>query len=250
MSRQTSRPGQLARSQLAQPERPMGTISKRVRLAGADFGGHRHACAFFQTKDEEYRLLLPFVKDGLERNSKSYHIVEPSYREQHLQRLAQAGIDVVEAEQRGRLEVRSWDELYLLEGHFDQNRMLTQIEEVLSAGKARGFGLTRLWANMEWALEKRPGVAAILEYEARLNYVLPKYADPVVCSYDLSRFDAGIVMNILRTHPSVIIGGILQKNPFFVTPDAMLRELQAQPDGLGLIPLTTSRSHSRIDSKS
>jgi len=30
--------------------------------------------------------------------------------------------------------------------------MLALIEEVLNAGKRQGFGLTRLWANMEWAL--------------------------------------------------------------------------------------------------
>jgi hypothetical protein len=35
-------------------------------------------------------------------------------------------------------------------------------------------------------------------------------------------------MDILRTHPMVIIGGILQENPFFVPPDAMLRELRGR----------------------
>jgi hypothetical protein len=32
-------------------------------------------------------------------------------------------------------------------------------------------------------------------------------------------------MDIMRTHPMVIIGGILQENPFFVPPDEMLEEL-------------------------
>jgi hypothetical protein len=33
-------------------------------------------------------------------------------------------------------------------------------------------------------------------------------------------------MDILRTHPMVIIGGVLQENPFFVPPDAFLEELR------------------------
>ena len=33
-------------------------------------------------------------------------------------------------------------------------------------------------------------------------------------------------MDILRTHPMVIIGGILQENPFFVPPDEFLHELR------------------------
>jgi hypothetical protein len=33
-------------------------------------------------------------------------------------------------------------------------------------------------------------------------------------------------MDVLRTHPMVIIGGILQDNPFFVPPEEMLQEIQ------------------------
>ena len=57
--------------------------------------------------------------------------------------------------------------------------MLALIEEVLQAGKAQGYPLTRLIANMEWALEDRPGVEDVVEYETRLNFVLPKYDDAV-----------------------------------------------------------------------
>ena len=42
----------------------------------------------------------------------------------------------------------------------------------------------------------------------------------------MARFGANVVMDILRTHPMVIIGGILQENPFFVPPDEFLCELQ------------------------
>jgi hypothetical protein len=35
-------------------------------------------------------------------------------------------------------------------------------------------------------------------------------------------------MDILRTHPMVIIGGVLQTNPFWVPPDEFLRELKAR----------------------
>ena len=37
---------------------------------------------------------------------------------------------------------------------------------------------------------------------------------------------ANVVMDVLRTHPMVIIGGVLQQNPFFVPPDEFLRELR------------------------
>ena len=151
-----------------------------VRLAGSVLHRSRHVCAFFHKKDEEYQVLLPFVKEGFEQGHKAFHIVDPEHRDAHLRRLNEAGIDVAEAERSGQLEVRRWEDAYLREGHFDQDAMLALIEEVLKGGKAQGFPLTRLVANMEWGLEDRPGVDDIVEYETRLNFILPKYDDAVV----------------------------------------------------------------------
>jgi hypothetical protein len=58
--------------------------------------------------------------------------------------------------------------------------MLALIQGVLEGGRAQNFLLTRLVAHMEWALEDRPGVNDLVEYEARLNYILPRYPDPVI----------------------------------------------------------------------
>ena len=81
---------------------------------------------------------------------------------------------------------------------------------------------------MEWAAEDRPAVDDLLEYETRFNYVLVNYPDPVICTYDLSKFRADFVVDVMRTHPMIIIGGILQANPFFVPPDEFLRELRSR----------------------
>jgi len=143
--------------------------------------------------------------------------------------VAQAGIDVAKAEQKGQLEIRPWESAYLRGNRFDQYAMLDLIKEVLEGGRASGFPMTRLWANMEWALEDLPGVHDIVEYETRLNEFLPQYDDVVVCTYDLSKFSAPVVMDIMRTHPQVIVGGVLQENPFYVPPKEFLAELSGRP---------------------
>jgi hypothetical protein len=79
---------------------------------------------------------------------------------------------------------------------------------------------------MEWALVDLPGVDDLIEYEVRVNYLIPKYEDVVICTYDLAKFGASVVMDALRTHPAVIIGGLLQENPFFVPPDQLLLEIR------------------------
>ena len=204
----------------------MSATAADVSLAGKKVRPNQHVCAFFSTKEEEYRVLMPFIKEGFERRERAFHVVDPEHRATHLQRLGESGIEVGDAERSGQLEVRRWQEAYLRDGHFDQNRMIELIQQVLREGKAKGYPLTRLVANMEWALEDRPGVDDIVEYESRLNYVLPKYDDVVVCTYDLAKFNATVVMDIMRTHPMVIVGGILQENPFYAPPDEFIRELR------------------------
>jgi hypothetical protein len=153
---------------------------KEVRLAGSVLDRSRHVCAFFNTREEEYRVLLPFIKEGFVQADRAFHIIEKGHIPAHRQRLQEAGIAVEEAGQRGQLQVLPWEEAYLRDGRFDQDRMLVLLEEVLQDGHRQGYPLTRLVANMEWALEDRPGVDDIVEYETRLNYILPKYNDAVV----------------------------------------------------------------------
>jgi hypothetical protein len=64
-----------------------------------------------------------------------------------------------------------------------------------------------------------------VEYEMRLD-VLPNYDDPVICTYDVNLLNANLAVDILRTDPVVIIGGVLVENSFFSRPEELLRELR------------------------
>lgn len=140
--------------------------------------------------------------------------------------MASAGIDVDTVEQSRQFELHNWGDVYLRDGRFDQDRMLAQLQGLLDGGKHQGFVLTRIIAHMEWALEERFHVNDLLEYEARVNYMWPRCKDVAICVYDLAKFGRHIVMDILRTHPIVLIGGIIKESPFFQQPDEFLRELR------------------------
>lgn len=131
---------------------------KPIHLAGSVLNRTRHVCAFFNSREEEYELLVPFMKEGFECGESS--------------------------------------------------------------------AITQWWGSMEWALIDMPGVEDLIEYESRLNDFLPDYDDVVVCTYDLNKFSANVVMDVMHTHPIVIIGGILQENSFYVPPEEFLRELR------------------------
>ena len=206
----------------------METNEPSMQFAGGILGRQRHVCAFFNSTDEEHRVLRSFIKDGFDRGDKAFHLVDPELREEHLRRLTEAGINVQEAMDTGQLEVRPWQDGPLRGGRFDQDTWLASFEQVLQSGPAAGYAQTRFLAHMEWALVDLPGIEDLIEFETRVNYVVPKYEDMVICAYDLSKFGASVVMDALRTHPVVIVGGLLQENPFFVPPDQFLHEIREQ----------------------
>lgn len=197
-----------------------------IRFAGSALGEYRHVCAFFDTPDQEYRALLPFVRDGLAHGDRVVHLI-PRDRGDHRDRLAPAGIDVDAAQGTGQLEVLSSEQTYLRDGRFDQDAMLEALRGLLDAGHARGFSLTRVVAHAEHVLEDCEGRRDFLEYESRLNHMLPRYPDPVICTYDLTQINAATALDVLRTHPMAIIGDVLQANPYFVPPELLLEELRA-----------------------
>jgi hypothetical protein len=204
----------------------MKSVPAPISLAGSQLGETRHVCAFFNSEEEEYRVLLPFIKDGFECGDKAVHVVNPGQHRDHLQRLAAVGIDPAAAEQKGQFELLTNTEAYLRDGRFDQDRMLEAFERLAIGNATGGFPLSRIVCRMDWAVEDQSHIDNLVEFESRVNEVWRRHDDAVICTYHLSKFGGDTVMDIMRTHPLVIIGGILQQNPFFVPPEEFLREVR------------------------
>jgi MEDS: MEthanogen/methylotroph, DcmR Sensory domain len=197
-----------------------------IPFAGSQLGEARHVCAFFNSADEQYSVLLPFIKDGFQCGHKAVHVVNPDRRHDHLQRLTAAGIDTAVTQRSGQLELRTNAEAYLRGGRFDQDRMLEVFEKLSSGNDNGGYPLSRIVCQMDWAADAQSHIDNLVEFESRVNEVWRHHEDAVICVYDLAKFGAATVIDIMRTHPMVIIGGILQSNPFYVPPEEFLRELR------------------------
>jgi hypothetical protein len=204
-----------------------------VRIVPDALGPNRHICALFNSMDEHYSVLRSFITDGFAQSNRAFHLVDPARQEDHLARLADAGVDVAAALDSGQLEVWPWQDGPLQADRFDQHEWSERFEQVLRSGPASGYAPTRFIAQMEWALADLPGIEDMIEFETRVNYVVGKYDDLVICAYDLSKFGARTVVYALRTHPVVIVGGLLQENPFYVDPSQLLLELREQRSHAG-----------------
>src|SRR2546423_10947283 len=102
------------------PEQP--EFAQPIHFAGAVLDRHRHVCAFFNSADEEQQVMAPFVREGIERGEKAFHIVDPALREDYLRWLEGFGIPIGALLETEQFDLRTWDEAYLRDGHFDQDR--------------------------------------------------------------------------------------------------------------------------------
>jgi len=149
---------------------------------------------------------LPFVREGLERGERAYHVLPAHRRQDHLDQLLSAGIDVMAAQQSRQLEVAPPEEVYLRDGRFSKEAVLEVIQEVLKAGPTLGFPLTRVIALgfplrliAQTLLEDRSTASEWIEYETALNDVLPHHHDAVICCYDANLLNGAIAVDLLRT---------------------------------------------------
>jgi len=197
-----------------------------MHIAGSSLGEFRHVCAFFSTEDEEYRTLLPFMREGLAAEERVVNFM-PEDRTDHEDRLRAGGIDVEKARGSHQLEVIKSEDAYLQrDGQFDGEAMLRLVPQLLLSGQDFGYPITRLIAHAEHMTKDADDADAFIAYESRLNYIMPNHSDRIVCTYDLNKVGAAVVMDVLRTHPMAVIGGLMQENPFFVPPDEFLRQAE------------------------
>jgi signal transduction histidine kinase len=66
------------------------SANNEIRLAGSTLGPSRHACAFFNSREEEQNIVFPFIKDGIQRGDKVFPIVDPAARQEYMLSLEQA----------------------------------------------------------------------------------------------------------------------------------------------------------------
>jgi hypothetical protein len=122
-----------------------------------------------------------------------------------------------------QLDIRSSNETYLRRGRFSTQEMLEFWDDsVGTALNEDGFPFVRSTGETTWTLKELPGLYDFMTYEAELNRFLPRYPQVILCLYDLDHFGGQILVDILKTHPKVLMGGTVLENLHYLEPDEFL----------------------------
>jgi len=190
----------VAKSDASERLVPMIHAVQRHRgwFAGSIVPRPRHALAFFPTNAEADEVLLPFIREGVVRGERVLRIVDAHDLERD------ASVDGI--------EVAPFDSIVVGDRGLEPESVLARVAAILRDSASRGFPLTRVIGETAWMKEHNPD---FLVLESGFNDLMKDFDDVVVCGYDLTRFSSAMVIDCLRVHPLVLVGGALRQNPFF-----------------------------------
>ncbi|TBR18184.1 hypothetical protein EPO66_01650 [bacterium] len=203
---------------------------KRLIAAIERLNIHDHLCLVYETQEQEFSTVIPFMRVGLERGERCVYIADDNTVAAIRDAMKDGGIDVDSAVKSGALLIITKRDAYLKEGHFEPELMINFLKESVALAKKDGFSALRATGEMTWAIGESSGMEKLLEYEAKLNYILPKYDISAICQYNRNRFKPEIILEIIRTHPLVICDSTVCKNFYYVPPDEYLKPNQVNAE--------------------
>ena len=188
--------------------------------------GH-HICGFYRKPVERDYILVPFLADGLAAGDKCTCVVDSCMPGDVLDRLAER-LEVGPYLSGRQLEVLDADGTYLAEGGFLPERMLKFWEAKARQGPSGDSGgFARNIGDMSWAHRDRRAVDDLIGYESELNRIMSDVPQVNLCLYDLTRCSGELIMDVLKTHPKVLLGGMIIDNPYYLEPDEFLAGREA-----------------------
>jgi len=191
---------------------------------------HDHLCLIYRDQREELAAAISFIKTGLEMNDQCIYVADDNSKHEVLAAMKKAGVQADEAVRRGQLIVCSKHESYLNQGQFDPAYAIDFFKDAAARARANGYRALRGSGEMSWQLSGDPGSDRLIEYEANVNHLFRGHSILALCQYNMERFSPADIRNALYTHPKVIIGRRICKNPYYKPPREFLHHEQPGTD--------------------
>lgn len=193
-------------------------------IPGLDMGPRDHVCAIYMGAAERDAMLMPYLRAGLRSGDKCICVVDGDTDE--VRAGVSNGVDIDAALHSGQLEILSSPAAYrgIVPGQFRTEDMIGFWEDTIGRAMSQHFRFARLVGEMSWALRDLPSLDELSLYESEFNRYVQRYPQWGLCLYDLERFGGGILVDVLKTHPKVLLGGMVLDNPHYLTPDEFLAQ--------------------------
>jgi PAS domain S-box-containing protein len=208
-------------------------------------GPHDHFCSIYESPEEHYAVAIPFIQIGLDRGEKCIYIADDGTVGEVREAMESEGIDVDRATATNALVLATKEDAYLEHGSFQPDWMFTFWKQATQLAMSEGFSALRATGETEWVLRGGRGLERWMEYESRLTHTLSEHNCSALCQYNRRLFPPELILDVIRTHPTVVYGGAVCRNLYYVPPDEFLGTNQTAREVERL--LTNIRERERVE---
>ena len=167
-----------------------------------------HMCALYSSTAERDELLFPFLQEGIRVGDKCLCLIDDAEPAAVRHRVEEQE-DGCRARRSEQLEVDRASEVYLQSGRFSVEHMVSFLAACLTPTAELDFPLLRAAGEMLWVLPQPGGTEDFFVYESVVNKIVEDKPAIFMCMYDLHHFGVSMLVNVLKTHPKVLLDGMV-----------------------------------------
>jgi DNA-binding CsgD family transcriptional regulator len=189
-----------------------------------------HICALYSGSEERNAMLTPYVQGGLAAGDKCVCIVEAEDRAALLAGVREwSDVDIDASLHHRQLELYAAADSYLREGSFSTADMVGFWTRSLGAALDDGsYDAVRHAGDTVAVSDVVEQFDEFALYESELNRLVATHPQTMLCLYDVRRLGGGVLLELLRTHPKLLMDGLVVDNPHYLAPDEYLAARRAR----------------------
>ncbi|MFP4143120.1 MAG: MEDS domain-containing protein [Thermoplasmata archaeon] len=189
-----------------------------------------HLCCIYQGPEDGLFGINLFILNGLEKGERCVYIYDDREKEEIKNFFEGMGRSVDEFIEKGQLEFLSKEETFFKNGEFEPSGMIALIKRMEENALEEGFQGLRLTSEMTWALADRTGTGKLIEYETKLNKIIPQSGIKIMSQYNEKKFSPSVLVDVFYTHPKILLNDSIYGNPYYMPPEVFLSHLKGEID--------------------
>jgi two-component system, sensor histidine kinase PdtaS len=165
-----------------------------------------HVCQFYNCKEDLVKMLVPYFKQGLQRNEACVWLVCDLTVEEARNALAAAVPDLERYMAKGQMLIRHYTEFYTNPNGTVKppDQLSGQFADMGSTMRAKGFAGLRASGSVSW-INNEESMARFMDYETKVNCAIQNSRIMAVCTYPARSASLHRCRELIHNHGKIYV---------------------------------------------